>query len=164
MSGKHRKAAEREANRPRPAEAVSPPRQHAARSPAGVLALQRLVGNAATTRLLGGEPPVQRMAEPGQLRLVGRLGQPPVFRLARDESLVGNFSLEVNLEPAGTEWHRIVVGGAAAEELQRQVDAGGLTRGSEVEVLGRLRTLRYQNEAGEWIYRTEIEASTVSAR
>ena len=88
--------------------------------------------------------------------LLGRLGQDPEVRQTQTTT-VATMSLATN-DGMGdnivTEWHRVVIFGKAAEVIQKYA-----TKGSQLYVEGRVRTNKWQDDAGNNKYSTEIIAN-----
>ena len=88
--------------------------------------------------------------------LLGRLGQDPEVRQTQTTT-VATMSLATN-DGMGdnivTEWHRVVIFGKAAEVIQKYA-----TKGSQLYIEGRIRTNKWQDDAGNNKYSTEIIAN-----
>jgi len=88
--------------------------------------------------------------------LLGRLGQDPEVRQTQTTT-VATMSLATN-DGMGdnivTEWHRVVIFGKAAEVIQKYA-----TKGSQLYIEGRVRTNKWQDDAGNNKYSTEIIAN-----
>ena len=88
--------------------------------------------------------------------LLGRLGQDPEIRQTQTTT-VATMSLATN-DGMGdnivTEWHRVVIFGKAAEVIQKYA-----TKGSQLYIEGRIRTNKWQDDAGNNKYSTEIIAN-----
>jgi hypothetical protein len=69
------------------------------------------------------------------LRLQGRLGSNPWFRLDQ-EPPVGGFPLAVHSEQGQTTWHKVIVFDSAAGQLHEAVDNKQIGKGRLVEVTG----------------------------
>lgn len=92
--------------------------------------------------------------------LVGRLGQDPEVHYMPSGSAVANITLATSEswkdKQSGekkeiTEWHRVVFFGKLAE-----IAGEYLRKGSQVYVEGKLRTRKWQDQAGQDKYTTEI--------
>ena len=87
--------------------------------------------------------------------LLGKLGQDPEVRQTQTTT-VATMSLATN-DGMGdnivTEWHRVVIFGKAAEVIQKYA-----TKGSQLYIEGRVRTNKWQDDAGNNKYSTEIIA------
>lgn len=78
--------------------------------------------------------------------LIGRLGRDPEMRYTNSGDPVCNFTLATSEKRGGTEkteWHRIVVFGAIAENVHKYLE-----KGREVYVEGRIETNKYKDKAG----------------
>ena len=88
--------------------------------------------------------------------LLGRLGQDPEVRQTQTTT-VATMSLATN-DGMGdnivTEWHRVVIFGKAAEVIQKYA-----TKGSQLYIEGRIRTNKWQDDAGNNRYSTEVIAN-----
>lgn len=92
--------------------------------------------------------------------LVGHLGQNPEVRYIPNGSAVANLNLATSEtwrdKTTGemkekTEWHRVVLFGKLAE-----VAGEYLRKGSQVYIEGQLRTRKWQDQAGQERYSTEV--------
>lgn len=92
--------------------------------------------------------------------LVGNLGQDPEIRYLPDGSPVANAKLATSeswmdknsgQRQERTEWHRIVFFGKLAEIVAEHVK-----KGSKLYVEGKLQTRKWQDQAGQDRYTTEI--------
>lgn len=92
--------------------------------------------------------------------LVGNLGQDPEIRYLPDGSPVANANLATSeswmdknsgQRQERTEWHRIVFFGKLAEIVAEHVK-----KGSKLYVEGKLQTRKWQDQAGQDRYTTEI--------
>lgn len=92
--------------------------------------------------------------------LVGNLGQDPEIRYLPDGSPVANANLATSeswmdknsgQRQERTEWHRIVFFGKIAEVVENHVK-----KGSKLYVEGKLQTRKWQDQAGQDRYTTEI--------
>lgn len=98
--------------------------------------------------------------------LMGALGADPELRFTQAGKAVLNMRVatsEKYKDNSGTyvektEWHHVVVWGAHAEAL-----AKFLSKGSKVFVEGSLRTTSYEKSPGDKRYKTEINATNVTA-
>ncbi len=95
--------------------------------------------------------------------IVGTLGQDPEVRYAQSGNAVVNVSVATDEywkdRDSGetqhrTEWHRIVMFGKLGEIASQY-----LKKGSQVYFEGRIKTSKWQDEAGNNRYTTEIIAS-----
>ncbi len=96
--------------------------------------------------------------------ILGRLGRAPELRYSNSGNPIARFSVATNERFKGTngqpeehtEWHRIVVFGAAAENCSKT-----LKQGSFVFVEGKVRTRKYQDRDNNERFTTEIIADMV---
>ena len=92
--------------------------------------------------------------------LVGNLGQKPDMKYTQSNTAVANLSLATSESwkdkdsgdlKTKTEWHRVVYFGKLAEVAERYLD-----KGSKVYVEGKLQTRKWQDQAGNDRYTTEV--------
>jgi len=92
--------------------------------------------------------------------LVGNLGQKPDMKYTQSNTAVANLSLATSESwkdkdsgdlKTKTEWHRVVYFGKLAEIAQQFLD-----KGSKVYVEGKLQTRKWQDQAGNDRYTTEV--------
>lgn len=92
--------------------------------------------------------------------LVGNLGQDPEIRYQPSGGAVANLSIatseswrdkQTGENKEQTEWHRVVLFGKLAE-----VAGEYLRKGSQVYIEGKLRTRKWQDQAGQEKYTTEV--------
>lgn len=92
--------------------------------------------------------------------LVGHLGQDPEMRYIPNGSAVATLNLatsdswrdkQTGESKEKTEWHRVVLFGKLAE-----VAGEYLRKGSQVYIEGQLRTRKWQDQAGQDRYTTEV--------
>ena len=92
--------------------------------------------------------------------LVGNLGQKPEMRYTATQSAVANISIATTEswkdKESGemrdkTEWHRVVYFGKLAEIAEQYLD-----KGSKLYVEGKLQTRKWQDQAGNDRYTTEV--------
>ena len=92
--------------------------------------------------------------------LVGNLGQKPDMKYTQSNTAVANLSLATSEswkdKDSGdlntkTEWHRVVYFGKLAEIAEQYLD-----KGSKVYVEGKLQTRKWQDQAGNDRYTTEV--------
>ena len=103
------------------------------------------------------------MASVNKVIVVGNLGKDPEVRYTGSGKAVCNLSLATK-EAWGkgedrqekTEWHKITVWGASAENCGKY-----LTKGRQVYVEGRLQTRQWEDKDGNTRYTTEIVANNV---
>ena len=95
--------------------------------------------------------------------IIGKLGADPEKRYTQGGQAVTNFNVATNeswvkdgQKQERTEWHKIVVWGAQAENCEKY-----LSKGSEVAVRGALQTRDWQDKDGNKRYTTEIKALNV---
>ncbi len=97
-------------------------------------------------------------------QLIGRLGQEPELRFTQNQKAVAQLNVattEVYKDAAGqrqerTEWHRVIVFGKQAEIARDYLKKGAL-----VLFEGPIRTRKWQDNAGQDRYTTEIHATTL---
>ena len=92
--------------------------------------------------------------------LVGNLGQKPDMKYTQSNTAVANLSLATSESwkdkdsgdlKTKTEWHRVVYFGKLAEIAEHYLD-----KGSKVYVEGKLQTRKWQDQAGNDRYTTEV--------
>ena len=92
--------------------------------------------------------------------LVGHLGQAPEIRYMPNGGAVANITLATSEswrdkstgeQKELTEWHRVILFGKLAE-----VAGEHLRKGSQVYIEGKLRTRKWQDQAGQDKYTTEV--------
>ena len=92
--------------------------------------------------------------------LVGNLGQKPDMTYTQSNTAVANLSLATSESwkdkdsgdlKTKTEWHRVVYFGKLAEIAEQYLD-----KGSKVYVEGKLQTRKWQDQAGNDRYTTEV--------
>ena len=92
--------------------------------------------------------------------LVGNLGQKPDMKYTQSNTAVANLSLATSESwkdkdsgdlKTKTEWHRVVYFGKLAEIVEKYLD-----KGSKVYVEGKLQTRKWQDQAGNDRYTTEV--------
>ena len=92
--------------------------------------------------------------------LVGNLGQKPDMKYTQSNTAVANLSLATSESwkdkdsgdlKTKTEWHRVVYFGKLAEISEQYLD-----KGSKVYVEGKLQTRKWQDQAGNDRYTTEV--------
>ena len=97
--------------------------------------------------------------------LVGNLGQDPEIRYMPNGNAVANFSVatsetwkdkQTGENRDKTEWHRIVVFGKLAEIVGEYVK-----KGTQVYLEGQLQTRKWQDQAGNDRYTTEVVINAV---
>lgn len=102
------------------------------------------------------------MASVNKVILLGNLGRDPEVRYSPDGGAIANVSIATTSrykdKSSGdmrddTEWHRVVFFGRLAE-----IAGEYLKKGRPVYVEGRLRTRKWQDQAGQEKYTTEIVA------
>ena len=102
------------------------------------------------------------MASVNKVILIGNLGRDPEIRYTQGGQGVANFTLATNerwrdkdgQNQERTEWHRIVVWGKQAENCAQY-----LQKGRSCYIEGRLQTRKWQGQAGQDRYSTEIVAN-----
>ena len=92
--------------------------------------------------------------------LVGNLGQKPDMKYTQSNTAVANLSLATSESwkdkdsgdlKTKTEWHRVVYFGKLAEIAQQYLD-----KGSKIYIEGKLQTRKWQDQAGNDRYTTEV--------
>ena len=92
--------------------------------------------------------------------LVGNLGQKPDMKYTQSNTAVANLSLATSESwkdkdsgdlKTKTDWHRVVYFGKLAEIAEQYLD-----KGSKVYVEGKLQTRKWQDQAGNDRYTTEV--------
>ena len=92
--------------------------------------------------------------------LVGNLGQKPDMKYTQSNTAVANLSLATSESwkdkdsgdlKTKTEWHRVVYFGKLAEIAEQYLD-----KGSKVYVEGKLQTRKWEDQAGNDRYTTEV--------
>ncbi len=104
------------------------------------------------------------MASVNKVILIGNLGADPEKRVTPSGQVVTNFNIATTErwnDKSGqrqerTEWHRIVVWGAAAENCAQY-----LSKGRPVYIEGALRTRQWDDKDGNKRYTTEVVAQRV---
>lgn len=100
------------------------------------------------------------MASRNKVELIGRLGQDPEVRAIRSGTKVANLSIATSErwrdkntgeQRESVEWHRVVLWDKLAELAEQY-----LTKGSEVLLVGKLVTRKWQDQAGADHYTTEV--------
>jgi single-strand DNA-binding protein len=94
------------------------------------------------------------MASLNQCNFIGRLGNDPEVRFAKDGKAIANMSIAVSDKYKGeekTEWVRLVMFGKLAE-----VAGEYLKKGKEIYVSGKMQTQKWQDKEGNDKYTTEI--------
>lgn len=90
--------------------------------------------------------------------ILGRLGETPELKKTKSDMSVCNLSVatsDVRKDEKVTEWHKVVVFGATAENCVKY-----LTKGRQVLVDGKLTTRQWEKD-GQKHYSTEIIADRV---
>lgn len=96
--------------------------------------------------------------------ILGNLGSDPELRYTKSNTPVCNISVATNevwTDSNGerqqrTEWHRVVVFGRTAENMNEYLE-----KGRQVFVEGRLQTREWEDKQGQTKYTTEIVADNV---
>lgn len=104
------------------------------------------------------------MASVNKVILIGNLGADPEKRVTGTGQSVTNFNIATTdrwTDKGGqkqerTEWHRIVVWGAQAENCAQY-----LAKGRQVYIEGRLQTRQWDDKEGNKRYTTEVVAQRV---
>jgi hypothetical protein len=112
----------------------------------------RLPDTAASTAPEGKEPPQQQ--------LTGRLGNDPWY-IPRDEGPVAGFPLAVHDEQGKTTWHKVVVSGETAEQMNAGRQTGQFKKGRLVQLSGTPVTRQEDNGKGGTRTVKEFHATSV---
>lgn len=100
------------------------------------------------------------MASRNKVELIGRLGQDPEVKTIGNGTKVANLSIATSErwrdkttgeQREATEWHRVVLWDKLAELAEQY-----LFKGSEVLLVGKLVTRKWQDQAGADHYTTEV--------
>lgn len=100
------------------------------------------------------------MASRNKVEIIGRLGQDPEIRTINNGTKVANISVatserwkdkQTGEQREATEWHRVVLWDRLAELAEQY-----LFKGSEVLLVGKLVTRKWQDQQGQDRYTTEI--------
>lgn len=100
------------------------------------------------------------MASRNKVELIGRLGQDPEIRTINNGTKVANLSIatserwrdkQTGEQRESVEWHRVVLWDKLAELAEQY-----LFKGSEVLLVGKLVTRKWQDQAGADHYSTEV--------
>lgn len=100
------------------------------------------------------------MASRNKVELIGRLGQDPEIRTTNNGTKVANLSIatserwtdrQTGEKKEATEWHRVVLWDKPAELAEQY-----LLKGSEVLLVGKLVTRKWQDQSGQDKYTTEV--------
>lgn len=100
------------------------------------------------------------MASRNKVELIGRLGQDPEIRTISNGTKVANLSIatserwrdkQTGEQRESVEWHRVVLWDKLAELAEQY-----LFKGSEVLLVGKLVTRKWQDQAGADHYSTEV--------
>lgn len=109
-------------------------------------------------------PAERQTPEQPRLQLTGRLGRDPSFRTSPRGTFIGRFPLAVHQQDGTTSWHTILAFGERAKQLQHRAEAGELTKGQEVSLVGYQHTRTQPTRDGESKTVTEIYAVAVTRR
>lgn len=100
------------------------------------------------------------MASRNKVELIGRLGQDPEVRTTNNGTKVASLSVATSEkwrdkttgeQRENTEWHRVVLWDKLAELAEQY-----LFKGSEVLLVGKLQTRKWQDQSGQERYTTEV--------
>lgn len=100
------------------------------------------------------------MASRNKVELIGRLGQDPEVRTTTNGTKVASLSVATSErwrdkttgeQREATEWHRVVLWDKLAELAEQY-----LFKGSEVLLVGKLQTRKWQDQSGQERYTTEV--------
>ena len=106
------------------------------------------------------------MGSMNKVILIGNLGRDAELRYTQGGTAVATLNLattetwrdkQSNQKKEQTEWHRVVLWGNMAENLQEY-----LTKGKQIAVEGKLQTRKWQDKDGHDKYTTEIRADRVT--
>lgn len=106
------------------------------------------------------------MASVATVGIVGNLGADPESRVLPSGQPVVRFSVAVSTKRDGTEttaWYRVSAFGKLAESLNGLHAAGGLAKGKQVYVQGRLEPREYQDREGQVRLSLDVAATNVLA-
>ena len=113
------------------------------------------------------------MAGVNKVMLIGNLGRDPEVRYTQDGKPVANFTMATtdrwNDAATGekkerTEWHRIVVWGNANSDGLAGIVEKYVSKGDKIYVRGQLRTRKWEDQAGNDRYMTEVVLSGFDAK
>ena len=102
----------------------------------------------------------ENMASVNKVQLIGNLGRDPEVRNFQNGDKVANITVATSEtwkdrntgeKKERTEWHRVAVFGALAGVVERY-----LRKGSKVYLEGQLETRKWQDQAGQDRYSTEV--------
>ena len=104
------------------------------------------------------------MPSHNHVELIGHLGHKPELRQTRNGTPVASFSIATNVScydsdrqvQERTDWHRVVAWGRLAGTISEHLDTG-----SQVHIMGSLRTRQWTDDAGVKRWTTEIHAGRV---
>ena len=104
------------------------------------------------------------MPSHNHVELIGHLGHKPELRQTRNGTPVASFSVATNVSwydndrqvQERTDWHRVVAWGRLAGTISEHLDTG-----SQVHIMGSLRTRQWTDDAGVKRWTTEIHAGRV---
>lgn len=100
------------------------------------------------------------MASRNKVELIGRLGQDPEVRTTTNGTKVASLSVATSErwrdkttgeQREATEWHRVVLWDKLADLAEQY-----LFKGSEVLLVGKLQTRKWQDQSGQDRYTTEV--------
>lgn len=100
------------------------------------------------------------MASRNKVELIGRLGQDPEVRTTTNGTKVASLSVATSErwrdkttgeQREATEWHRVVLWDKLAELAEQY-----LFKGSEVLLVGKLQTRKWQDQSGQDRFTTEV--------
>jgi single-stranded DNA-binding protein len=116
--------------------------------------------NDASTATTGSSGHPEQQEQPVQ-RLSGRLGRDPWFNTGGEQPMAG-FPLAVNDDRGKTTWHRVVVFGQTADDLEAARSAGQIKKGRPVDVTGTEVTRKEETPGGRTRSVTEFHATAVN--
>ncbi|MFE2245309.1 single-stranded DNA-binding protein [Streptomyces lavendulae] len=109
-------------------------------------------------------PTAKETAEAPRVKLVGRIGRTPTVRETAGGKLVAKFPLAIHLEDGTTKWQDVLAFNDRAAALQKRLEAGELSKGHEVEVVGYLHEREYQGRDGTTKTAQEVYSVAVKRR
>lgn len=104
------------------------------------------------------------MAGLAKVSIIGNLGSEPEVKVLPSGTTVVSFSVAVNRrrgEEERTDWYRVSAYGKQAEGLSKLADMGGLAKGRQVYVGGRLEPREYEGRDGTTRTSLDVNADEV---
>lgn len=102
---------------------------------------------------------MQNFKSKNKVNLLGNLGQDPELRYTKNDKAVCNFTIATTDswgENETTDWHKIVAWGKTGENCEKY-----LSKGSKVDIEGKLKTRSWQDNEGKKHYVTEIHVENI---